>query len=127
MARYIDIDKLHDFDCPQVWKSGSNCPDGGCAECFYNNGGAEFSIPYAPSIDIEALLFKRWTELQDDSFDQLYEKYEMRLQDADQKEIDAIRSNCKIEGQVRTEIRNIYYDFVKDLKSYKLGHKIRSE
>lgn len=45
MARYVDIDKMREFICPEVWTSGENCPDEGCSECFYNNGGAEDVAP----------------------------------------------------------------------------------
>lgn len=45
MARYIDVDKMHEFNCPEIWKSGEGCPDEDCAECFYNNGGAEDVAP----------------------------------------------------------------------------------
>lgn len=61
----------------------------------------------------------------EEAFDQLYEKYEKRLTDATQKVIDAIKSDCKLEEQVRTEVRNIYYDFVSDLKSCELGLEIK--
>lgn len=61
----------------------------------------------------------------EEAFDQLYKKYEKRLTDATQKVIDAIKSDCKLEEQVRTEVRNIYYDFVSDLKSCELGLEIK--
>lgn len=45
MARYIDIDKMREYNCPRLFESGEACPDEGCAECFYNNGGAEDVAP----------------------------------------------------------------------------------
>lgn len=40
MARYIDIDKLQEFNCESI-----DCSGNGCAECYYNNGGAEDVAP----------------------------------------------------------------------------------
>lgn len=40
MARYVDLDKLKEFDCDGIMCNS----DGNCAECFYHNGGAEIYI-----------------------------------------------------------------------------------